>query len=152
MIEIGCRLSEVANLEPQDIHLDVDTPYISVCAKENRELKTKSSKREISLVGVGLSAMRQAPNGFPHYRDRDYLLSASLMKAFKSRDLFELHGQRIHSFRHAFEKGVLEAGLDCGLRCTFMGHKNNRPEYGDGGSLKLRRKELLKISHQKTCN
>jgi len=147
LIETGCRPSEIANLEPQDIHLDVDVPYISICAKENRELKTKSSKREIPLVGVALSAMRQAPNGFPHYRDRGYLLSASLMKAFKSRGLFELHGQRIYSFRHAFEKRMLEGGLDYGLRCTLMGHKNNRPEYGDGGSLEFRRSELLKITH-----
>ena len=147
LIETGCRPSEIANLEPQDIHLDEDVPYISICAKENRELKTKSSKREIPLVGVALLAMRQAPNGFPHYRDRGYLLSASLMKAFKSRGLFELEGQRIYSFRHAFEKRMLEAGLDYGLRCTLMGHKNNRPEYGDGGSLEFRQSELLKIVH-----
>jgi hypothetical protein len=29
-----------------------------------------------------------------------------------------------------------------------MGHKNNRPEYGDGGSLEFRRNELLKIVHR----
>ena len=91
--------------------------------------------------------MRQAPNGFPHYRDRGYLLSASLMKAFKSRGLFEQDGQRIYSFRHAFEKRMLEAGLDYGLRCTLMGHKNNRPEYGDGGSMLFRANELKKIVH-----
>jgi len=148
LIETGCRPSEIANLEPSDIHLDVEVPYISICAKENRELKTKSSKRVIPLVGVSLYAMRQAPDGFPHYRDRGYLLSASLMKAFKSRGLFEIEGQRIYSFRHAFEKRMLEAGLDYGLRCTLMGHKNNRPEYGDGGSLEFRRNELLKIVHR----
>ena len=42
---------------------------------------------------------------------------------------------------------MLEAGLDYGLRCTLMGHCNPRPEYGDGGSLKYRRDELLKITH-----
>jgi len=35
---------------------------------------------------------------------------------------------------------MLEAGLDYGLRCTLMGHRNPRPKYGDGGSLKYRRK------------
>lgn len=40
-----------------------------------------------------------------------------------------------------------EAGLDYGLRCTLMGHKNTRPQYGDGGSLEYRRKEMLKIAH-----
>jgi len=42
---------------------------------------------------------------------------------------------------------MLEAGLDYGLRCTLMGHKNNRPQYGDGGSMDYRRKELMKIVH-----
>jgi len=42
---------------------------------------------------------------------------------------------------------MLEAGLDYGLRCTLMGHRNPRPEYGDGGSLKYRRDELQKIIH-----
>ncbi len=42
---------------------------------------------------------------------------------------------------------MLEAGLDYGLRCLLMGHHNNRPSYGDGGSLEYRRNELLKITH-----
>ena len=148
LIETGCRPSEVANLEPEDIHLDVEVPFISITPKANRELKSRASKREIPLVGIALEAMREAPNGFPHYKDKSSLLSASLMKAFKSRGLFEHAGQRIYSFRHAFEKRMLEAGLDYGLRCTLMGHKNNRPEYGDGGSLAFRRDELKKITFQ----
>jgi len=40
---------------------------------------------------------------------------------------------------------MLEAGLDYGLRSTLMGHRNDRPMYGDGGSLVFRRNELQKI-------
>ena len=69
------------------------------------------------------------------------------MKAFRSRGLFPTDAHRIYSFRHSFEKRMLEAGLDYGLRCTLMGHKNSRPQYGDGGSIDYRRKELLKIVH-----
>ena len=91
--------------------------------------------------------MKRAPNGFPHYRDKSALLSNSLMKAFRARGLLPTDAHRIYSFRHAFEKRMLEAGLDYGLRCTLMGHKNNRPQYGDGGSMEYRRGELLKIVH-----
>ena len=42
---------------------------------------------------------------------------------------------------------MLEAGIDYGLRCTLMGHRNPRPEYGDGGSLTYRRDEMWKIAH-----
>ena len=147
LIETGCRPSEIANLEHDDIHLDTDVPYISVRPKPGRQLKTKSSQRDIPLVGVSLAAMKQAPDGFPHYRDRSAQLSANLMKAFRNRGLFEVDGQRIYSFRHSFEQRMLEAGIDYGLRCILMGHQNTRPTYGDGGSLKYRRTELAKIQH-----
>ena len=148
LIETGCRPSEIANLTAEDIHLDVDVPYISIRPKAKRQLKSKSSKRDIPLVGVSLEAIKQAPDGFPHYRDKSSLLSSSLMKAFRVRNLLETERHTIYSFRHAFEKRMLEGGLDYGLRCTLMGHKNSRPEYGDGGSLEFRRDELLKITHR----
>ena len=104
--------------------------------------------REIPLVGVSLEAMKCAPNGFPHYQDRGYLLSQTLLNGFKVRELLPTTSHRIYSFRHSFEKRMLEAGLDYGLRCTLMGHRNPRPEYGDGGSLVYRQAELKKITHE----
>ena len=75
------------------------------------------------------------------------MLSSSLTKAFKVRDLIPSSQHRIYGFRHSFEKRMLETGIDYGLRCTLMGHRNPRPEYGDGGSLEYRRNEMLKIVH-----
>ena len=114
---------------------------------DRRELKTRSSKRDIPLVGVALEAMKQVPNGFPKYTDNATALSNLLNKAFKARGLFPTPEHRLYSFRHSFEKRMLEAGLDYGLRCTLMGHHNTRPQYGDGGSLTFREKELFKIMH-----
>ena len=147
LIETGCRPSEITNLMPDDIRLDVDVPYIRIRPHQGREIKTAASIRDIPLVGVSLTAMRKAPEGFPHYRDKNDLLSASLMRAFRHRDLFPTDNHVIYSFRHSFEKRMLEAGLDYGLRCILMGHRNTRPAYGDGGSLAYRRDELLKIAH-----
>lgn len=147
MIETGCRPSELANIMPENIRLDAEIPHIRIRPTKDRELKSGASVRDIPLVGVALEAMRRVPNGFPHYRDRSYLLSASLTKAFKARKLFPSDQHRIYSFRHAFESRMLEAGLDFGLRCTLMGHRNPRPDYGDGGGLAFRRDELLKIAH-----
>ena len=147
LIETGCRLSEIVNLRPEHICLDNDIPYIRIRPTEKRELKTASSKRDIPLIGVALEAMRQAPEGFPRYADKGTSLSNLLSKTFRRRGLFPTAEHRIYSFRHSFEKRMLEAGLDYGLRCTLMGHKTTRPEYGDGGSLSFRRRELLKIAH-----
>ncbi|MHA7856642.1 MAG: DUF6538 domain-containing protein [Henriciella sp.] len=147
LIETGCRPSELANLREEDIFLDADVPYISIRPRRGREIKTASSIRDIPLVGVSLEAMKRAPKGFPHYRDRNDLLSQSLMSTFRKRGLLPSDKHVIYSFRHSFEKRMLEAGLDYGLRCLLMGHSTSRPAYGDGGSMTYRRAELLKIAH-----
>ena len=146
LIETGARTSEICNLRPEHIHLDSDVPYIAIRPK-GRELKTHTSRRDLPLVGVALEAMRQAPNGFPRYRDKGELVSANLMKAFRQRDLFPTADHVIYSFRHAFEDRMLEVGVDYGMRCYLMGHKNNRPDYGKKGSLEYRRDLLLKFAH-----
>lgn len=148
MIETGYRPSELANIEPENIRLDDEIPHIRIRSSNKRALKSTASVREIPLVGVSLEAMKRAPNGFPHYQDRGYLLSQTLQKGFKVHGLLPASNHRIYSFRHSFEKRMLEAGLDYGLRCTLMGHRNPRPEYGDGGSLKYRRDEMMKMVHR----
>lgn len=147
LIETGCRPGEISNLMPEDIILNHDVPHIRIRPKKNREIKTDASVRDIPLLGISLEAMRKFPNGFPRYRDKPDLLSANLMKAFKVRRLFPTPDHKIYSFRHSFEKRMLEAGIDHDLRLTLMGHTNKRPAYGDGGSLAYRRDELSKIVH-----
>jgi len=147
LIETGARMSEIANLMPDDIRLNDSVPYISIKPRQNRELKTPDSERDIPLVGCALLAIQACPDGFERYRDKGELVSANLMKAFRKRDLLPSPDYVIYSLRHAFEKRMLEAGIDYALRCTLMGHKNDRPAYGDGGSMEYRRDELLKIVH-----
>lgn len=151
LIETGCRPSEIINLQPDDIRANDPIPYISIRARtageKKREVKTDTSERDIPLVGVALEAARRAPLGFPHYFDRNELVSANVLKAFRNRGLFETDAHVVYSFRHAFEKRMQEANIDFGLRCLLMGHKSKRPEYGDGGELAYRRAELEKIVH-----
>jgi len=147
LIETGCRPSELSNIDPENIRLDAEIPHIRIRNTAKRQLKSTASVRDIPLVGISLEAMKHSLDGFPHYRERGYLLSQSLAKGFRVRDLTPSDQHRIYSFRHSFEKRMLEAGIDYGLRCTLMGHRNPRPEYGDGGSLEYRRDELLKIVH-----
>lgn len=146
LIETGARPSEICNLDPGHIRLDDQVPHIQIRFRKDRAIKTESSERDIPLVGVSLAAMRAAPDGFARYRDRETALSSNLMKHFRKRDLFPSADHRIYSFRHAFEKRMLEAGIDYGLRCTLMGHANDRPEYGDGGSLVFRRDQIARMA------
>ena len=146
LVETGARPSEICNLRPENIRLDEPVPYIAIRESNNREIKADASDRDIPLVGISLAAMKHHPDGFPRYFDKETSLSAILMKSFKARNLLPTKDHKIYSLRHSFEKRMLEAGLDYGLRCTLMGHKNERPEYGDGGSIKYRCEELKKIA------
>lgn len=145
LIETGCRPSEIANLQSEHIVLNHPIPHLQIRNQSNRRLKSKSAVRDIPLLGIALTAMKKYPNGFPRYREKSDLLSATLTKAFRTRNLFPTQDHRIYSLRHSFEKRMLEADLDYGLRCSLMGHYNNRPEYGDGGSLEFRREQLTKV-------
>ena len=150
MIETGCRPSEIANLCKEHIILDHDVPHLKIRPTANRKLKSKSARRDIPLLGVSLEAMTQRPNGFPRYRDKGSILSQTLMKRFKAEGLFQTPDHRIYSIRHAFEKRMLEADIDYGLRCLLMGHHNTRPSYGDGGSPEYRREQMRKFALSRT--
>ncbi|WP_373003896.1 DUF6538 domain-containing protein [Hyphomonas sp.] len=147
LIETGCRPGEIINLRRQDIVLDDAVPHIAIRAREDREVKTETSIRRVPLVGVSLLAAQRAPDGFARYRDKSNAFSAALGAAFRRRGLFPTEDHVIYSFRHAFEKRMQEANIDYALRCLLMGHKHDRPKYGDGGSMAYRRDELLKIAH-----
>ncbi|MEP4530896.1 MAG: integrase [Lentilitoribacter sp.] len=145
VIETGCRPSELCNITADRIQLGAPVPHIVIDFSPKRAVKTDASVRRIPLIGVSLEAMKRAPKGFPRYRDKETNLSAVLMQIFRKKGMFPTDAHRIYSPRHAFEKRMLEAVLDYGLRCKLMGHSVDRPEYGDGGSLEFRRQELQKI-------
>jgi len=147
LIETGARPSEIINLRNNDIMLGIDVPYIKIQPSIKRELKSPAATRNIPLVGVALQAIRQYPDGFPSYRGQSATLTQYLLKSLRKYELMPSQEHVVYSFRHSFERRMLEAGLDYGLRCRLMGHSLSRPDYGGGGSMRYRQEELLKIVH-----
>jgi len=150
MIETGARPSEIANLLPSSFRLSHKVPHVAIEPREDpddpREIKTESSRRLVPLVGVALAAAeRHHKLGFPRYRDRENDLSATLNKYLRAHKLLPTSTHTLYSFRHSFEDRMKEGGLEDELRRLLMGHAIDRPKYGEGGSLKWRRDELLKI-------
>lgn len=150
LIETGARPSEICNLLPEHIHANAEIPYIEITAVDEgdgkREIKTESSRRRIPLIGVAVEVFKKHTNGFPRYRHKETHMSNTLNKYFKNNELFPTDKHKIYSFRHAFEDRMKEAGLDVELRRSLMGHTIDRPNYGEGGSLKWRHSELRKIA------
>ena len=106
--DTGMRLAEAAGLAKEDVFLDTEIPHIRLCERPWRPLKTKSSERDVPLVGAALWAAKRAyessPNEhlFPRYCSEqgckaDYA-SNSLNKWLRKH---VPSGCVVHSFRHS---------------------------------------------------
>lgn len=152
--DTGMRLSEALGLKFSDIKLNEEIPYLNITPNSARRLKTKSSKRQIPLVGSSLWAAKQIlmnvkdEFAFPHYTIKDYChtnsASAALNKWLKTKISKNFV---IHSFRHSMRDRL--RAINCpsemidqigGWSNQFVGEK-----YGSGFSLKNLLDELSKI-------
>ena len=133
MINTGGRPGEIANLKPKRILLDVDIPHI-VIEPDDRQVKTRHSRRVIPLTGVSLEAIRTFPGGFPRYHDNPSL-SATVNKFLRQNGLMETEHHVLYSLRHSFEDRMLAAGVDDRIRRDILGHSLTRERYGAGASL-----------------
>ena len=108
--DTGLRLSEALGLTKEDVHLTATTPYIDIRPRPWRRLKTRSSKRQVPVVGEALWALQQTCEAaqlsliFPKYCTpktcKANSASAALNKWLSSR----LQGPDhvvLHSFRHS---------------------------------------------------
>lgn len=142
--ELGVRPSEACSLSGPNIRLTSNVPHLRV-RDDGRETKTKSSWREIPLVGVALIVMRKFPNGFPRYHDRNDALSALINKALTFRKLRPEPGQSFYSLRHTFKDRLIAVETPENIIDDLMGHASKKPKYGSGIPLdqKLKWLELI---------
>ena len=145
MADTGLRPSEVVNLQTNAIALDDPVPHVKILP-EGRRLKTKDSQREIPLVGAALAAMRQRPNGFPRYRDKSSVLSATVNKYLSENNLRPSKDHTVYSLRHSFKDRLIGAEAPDSLIDNLMGHKTYKPKYGLGHGLDLKLKYLQRIA------
>ncbi|SET70578.1 Phage integrase family protein [Nitrosospira multiformis] len=118
-IDLGCRIAEAAGLTLEDLHLDVPIPYVSIRPHPWRTLKTKSSKRNVPLVGVSLWAAQRIiqaaqpgqTHAFPRYTDKNECkathASNTLNKWIESRLGVN---KTTHEFRHTIRDRLRNVG------------------------------------------
>lgn len=145
MIETGLRPSEIVNLRENTILLEAPIPYIRIMA-DGRRLKTEHSEREIPLVGVALKALQRSPGGFPKYRDKSTVLSATVNKYLFEHGLRPTKDHTLYSLRHSFKDRLVAAEAPDSLIDSLMGHKTYKPKYGKGPPLELKLKYLAPIA------
>ena len=151
--DTGMRLSEALGLRVEDLQIENKVPYVSIEPNSARKLKTKSSKRQIPLVGLSLWAAQQIVKNvndefaFPHYTIKDYChtnsASAALNKWLKSRVPDHCV---VHSFRHSMRDRLREINCPTEMIDQIGGWSDNRmgSSYGNGYSL-VKLYELLII-------
>ena len=143
--ETGARPSEIAGLLPEDIRLNAPIPHIAITDRKERTLKNPHSERMIPLVGYALDAFKACPGGFPRYRDKPDNLTAAAGKFLKENKLLPSEKHSLYSFRHSFQDRILKVNAPDRVQAELMGHKFNRPLYGDGASLEQKKEWMDKI-------
>lgn len=147
--ETGAGLSEQTGLLPEDIILNCDIPHISIVPRKKKTLKTKYRKRVIPLVGFALDAFKACPNGFTDYVDRPDALSAVLGKFLRDNQLLPSENHTVYSLRHSFQDRILSVDMPDRIQAELMGHKFNRPLYGNGPTLMHKQMWMNRIQLKK---
>lgn len=149
-IEVGSRPSETCNLTSEQIRIGAAVPHLAFEERDDpndpRELKSAASIRVVPLVGVALEVFKRFPNGFPRYREREESLSQLVNKYLRNNGLAPTPRHTLYGLRHSMEDRMKEAGITDDLRRILLGHRIDREEYGIGGSLEWRQKELKKVA------
>ena len=152
--DTGMRLSEALGLKIEDIKLNEDIPYINLIPNSVRKLKTKSSERQIPLVGASLWAANQISLhvkdefAFPHYTNKEYChtnsASAALNKWLKNRAPKQCV---IHSFRHSMRDRLRIINCPSEMIDQIGGWSNSNigKSYGNGYDLKRIFTQMEKI-------
>jgi len=153
--DTGMRLAEAVGLHINDIILDHDIPYVRLQPHPWRRLKSKSSERDIPLVGSALwAAHRLTSNAndgfaFPRYNKSEKTnsnsASAALNKWLKN---FSSETYSMHSFRHSMRDRLRDVGCPSELADQIGGWSNAGSvgqSYGAGYSLVATHQWMSKI-------
>jgi integrase len=141
----GLRTSEAANLLPERIALEHKVPHLQIRA-DGRQLKTPWSERDMPLVPATIELMKQFPDGFPRYRDKEDSLSALVNNYFELHGMLPSDDHSLYSLRHGFEDRLTAVEAPEKVIAALMGHKWIRPKYGAGPSLEQKLRWLEKIA------
>jgi len=106
--DTGMRLAEAAGLAKEDVFLDTEIPHIRLCERPWRPLKTRSSERDVPLVGAALWAVKRAVESSPdEYLFPRYCSDDGCKADYASNSLNKWlrkhvpNGCVVHSFRHS---------------------------------------------------
>ena len=151
LLDTGLRISECAGLMWTDVHLDEDIPYLSITRHPHRSLKTKSSARDIPLVGKPFAQFKQRQRQaykskfvFPRWNKRG-ITNGNSVSASVNKRLRKLETNiSAHSLRHTFVTRMRDVEAPLEVIQYILGHRiPGEAMTGGYGS-----KKLLSLKHR----
>jgi len=148
LINTGMRPIEAIGLELEDFKMEHDIPHVHVRQNNVRVLKTPHSERLIPLLGVSLDAAREivTQGGWGKRLGKNMYATTIINKHFRANATFKKERQSFYSLRHWFQDQLTQLGVVDRIQCQLMGHKFNRPTYGDGAPLEMLRDTIAKFA------
>lgn len=152
MLETTGRLSEVIGLAKADLYLDGKVPYIAIRGNANRQLKTKTSTRNVPLVNPDtLKALREyleadtsrSKNLFPTWATNSDGAGKCVSTFFRKCGL----EATAHYTRHTLAAQLRKVGCPDSVRCAIGGWTTNEGAsegYGETEYLELKAEWLKK--------
>ena len=154
--DTGLRLAEAAGVLREDLHIvSGEVPFIRIRPHPWRRLKTKSSERDVPLVGAALWAAKRilatpakGPFAFPSYNKANTTqansASAALNKWMKS---VTKSDYSVHGFRHALRDRLRAVECLSELIDSIGGWTTEGvgQSYGKGYPIGIRHKWMLKL-------
>lgn len=148
IINTGMRPVEAIGLAPEDICLDCSVPYVHVRENDIRVLKTAHSDRKIPLVGISLDAAISLKNrgGWGKRAGKNMYATSIINRHLKAMNAFGKRGQSFYSLRHWFSDQLVNLEVIDRIQCQLIGHRFQRPTYGNGASLEMLRDIVKKFA------
>ena len=148
VINTGMRPIEAIGLEHNDIIFDHDVPHVHVRQNPVRVLKSPHSERLIPLLGVSLDAGKELyeRGGWGKRLGKSAYATTVITKHLKTNASFQANGLTMYSLRHWFQDQLTQLSVVDRVQCQLMGHKLNRPTYGDGMPLDMLRDIIAKFA------
>mgnify|MGYP000595584837 CR=1 FL=1 len=148
VINTGMRPVEAIGLKNSEIVLDANVPHVHVRQNSVRVLKTAHSERKIPLVGVSYEAAKllQSQGGWGKRIGKNMYATSIINRHFKENKTLEGDRQSFYSLRHWFSDQLVQMEVIDRIQCQLMGHRFQRPIYGDGAPLNMLRDIIAKFA------
>ena len=153
--DTGLRLAEAVGLAKSDVFLDTEIPYVLLCERPWRSLKTRSSERDVPLVGAALWAAKRAYESSPSQHLFARYCSERGCKADHASNALNKWlrkyvptGCVIHSFRHSLRDRLraVECPVEIADQIGGWASSSIGQKYGDGYDLRVTVKWLNKMT------